>query len=310
MKHLISIVIINKNDRAITQTLEACRKLEGKNRYEVIVVDSSEGTLDDIAKVFPSVQWIAFVPNRDKPISIPEQRNVGVRAANGDIIVFIDANCVPQPNWLTELLQPILEEQESIIVAGNTISLNKETTHDYIYKANQSNLYLSECPTINLAFTRELYDEIGGFDERFDYGSDIDFSWRVIDAGFKIRYQASAVISHDWGSQRQEFRRSFLYGKARTRLYFKHKKVKKLLTNDITLLIYPLFILGLPLSIIWLWYPLLLLVPLIKNYNKKPLATVTDHLIYALGVLEEILVRPIQKNAGLAKILKRVMELS
>ena len=47
--------------------------------------------------------------------------------------------------------------------------------------------YLNECPTINLAFRREAFDAVGGFDEAFAYGSDVDFSWRLIDAGYRIR---------------------------------------------------------------------------------------------------------------------------
>jgi GT2 family glycosyltransferase len=295
MKNLISIVIINKNDRALATTLEACSTLPDKLDYELIVVDSSEGKLDDIARQFPSVKWIPFTPRKDKPITIPEARNTGVRAAKGNIIVFIDANCLPQKNWLTKLTQPILKQHESI-VAGATRSQNKSTTHDLPMKENRTKQYITECPTINLAFTRELCDAIGGFDECFDYGSDVDFSWRVIDAGVRVRYEPAAIISHDWGDRKQEMHRSFLYGKARTRLYRKHKKIGRLLTHDMILVIYPIYIVGLiPLTIIWPWYPLLLVIPALKNYNKKPLATLIDHFAYSFGALDEIFVQPFRR---------------
>lgn len=291
MKPLISIVIINKNDRALEATLRACLAMRTSLRYEVVVIDASEGKLDYVADKFPEVEWVAFPPLKHKTISIPEQRNLGVRTAHGEIIVFIDANCLPEPRWLRQLVSPILKQGESI-VAGATVSQKKATTHDQVYKENQSKQYLSECPTINLAFSRELYDRIGGFDERFDYGSDVDFSWRVIDAGYKVRYQPSAVISHDWGNRTQELRRSFLYGKARARLYLKHRKIKRLLLSDYVLVIYPLYLLGLPLTLVWPWYPLLLIVPAIKNGRKKPLATISDHLAYAVGALDEVITSP------------------
>lgn len=287
MPPLISIVIINKNDRALEATLRACLSMRTSLRYEVVVVDASEGKLDYLADKFPAVRWIPFQPLRHKPVSIPEQRNVGVRAARGDIIVFIDANCLPQARWLRQLVQPILSRQEAI-VAGATISQKKVTTHDEAYKQHEFSRYLDECPTINLAFTRELYEQLGGFDERFDYGSDVDFSWRVIAAGYKVRYQPTALISHDWGNRTQELRRSFMYGKARARLYLKHKKMTRLLTSDIVLVVYPLFILGLPCTLLWPWYPLLLLIPAVKNGRKKPLATLIDHLSYAVGALYEV----------------------
>jgi GT2 family glycosyltransferase len=291
MKILISIVIINKNDRAIRQTIKACNSIDNKYENELIVVDSSEGKLDDIAVDFPNVIWIPFKPRKGKPITIPEARNTGVKASKGKIIVFIDANCIPQTSWLTNLVEPIINDREDI-VAGATISQGKETTHDQSYKDNHDKLYIDECPTINLAFKKDLFTSIGEFDERFDYGSDVDFSWRVIDAGYKIRYQPDALISHDWGGSKQELRRSFLYGKARARLYRKHKNIPRLLRKDIILVIYPIYIIGLPLTIIWPWYPLLLLVPAIKNFHRKPVLTVVDHLSYAVGTLDEILIQP------------------
>ena len=60
--------------------------------------------------------------------------------------------------------------------------------------------YLRECPTGNIAFHREAFDAIGGFDESFAFGSDIDFSWRLVDAGYRIRTVPDAVVRHDWGT--------------------------------------------------------------------------------------------------------------
>jgi GT2 family glycosyltransferase len=256
--------------------------------YEVLVVDSSEGRLDYIAKEFPTVRWVAFKSLLHKRISIPEQRNTGIMAANGEIIVFTDASCVPDVGWLNNLVSPIINENESI-VAGATFSRGKATTHDQAYKTNTHKQYINECATINLAFLRKLYDEIGGFDEKFDYGSDVDFSWRVINAGFKIRYQPTAKITHDWGDKKQELRRSFYYGRARARLHLKHNKLRYLITTDVVTIVYPIYILGLPVTIWWYPYPLLICIPLLKNYNKKPFSTVIDHIVFGVGAIYEFL---------------------
>ena len=85
-----------------------------------------------------------------------------------------------------------------------------------------ANRYLKEAAsTINLAFRREVFDTVGGFDEGFAYGSDTDFSWRVTDAGYRIRSVPDAIALHDTGTLRRQLRRSYLYGKARVRLYRK-----------------------------------------------------------------------------------------
>ena len=287
-KRLASIVIINKNDRGIADTLAALQDIDCPIPYEVVVVDASSGKLDDIAAKFPKVKWIPFASRTGRRFTIPEQRNTGVAEAKGDIIVYTDANCIPQKGWLNLLLAPILKGEERI-VAGSTMSRNGVTVHDQNRERREGLKYLDECPTINLAFTREAFDKIGAFDERFDYGSDVDFSWRAADLGIKVRYIPEAMIAHDWGKSGDNMKRAYRYGIARARLYKKHpRRWRRLLGPDITALVYPVYLVGLPLTL-WFWpYPLLILVPLAKNLQHQPQKVLANHLVYAFGVLREL----------------------
>jgi len=288
---MISIVIIVKNDRGIKGTLQALIAHPKTEETEIIVVDSTKnGALDEIRDELKSNQiaWLKYKNTNNKRITIPEQRNTGVSKASGDIIVFIDANCIPQEGWLKNLIQPIREEGE-VIVAGATKSQEPETIHDQVVNRNSNTKYVDECPTINLAFKKTLLDDVGFFDETFNYGSDVDFSWRVIDKGYKVRNVPGALITHDWGDLKDELKRSILYGEARARLYRKHKKRWKLLfTKDIVCVIYPVYIIFLPLTIFLPWYPFLIIIPAIRNWNKNPTRTIIDHLIYGLGILKEV----------------------
>jgi len=283
----LSIVIVSKNDQGLAETLTALRHIDSPLAYEVVVIDASAGKLEAIHQAFPTVTWVDFPPVLGKSITIPEQRNRGVAEANGDIIAFTDANCIPAKGWLSALLHPILQENESI-VAGTTTARGAGTVQ-VREGAHRHTKYIRECPTINLAFTRELFDKIGGFDTRFDYGSDVDFSWRVNDAGYKVRFAPTAKVSHDWGNTSENIRRSYLYGVARARLYKKHpSRWRELLTHDSTAIIYPLFILGLPLTW-WFWpYPFLILIPFVKNISHRPLLVLQKHFVYAFGVLREV----------------------
>jgi GT2 family glycosyltransferase len=118
----------------------------------------------------------------------------------------------------------------------------------------------------------------------------VDFSWRLTDAGYRIRSVPDAIIRHDWGTSRRQLRRSYLYGKARVRLYRKHRaRLRSVLRNDPTAVVYPVFLLGLPLTLVFPLYPALLLIPAWRNRSDGPVQVVVDHLAYGAGILVQLI---------------------
>lgn len=291
---MISIIIISKDEPSLDATLThvslQARALEENS--ELIVVDASQGRLDDIRLCHQgAVRWIDFQQPVGVDVSIPHQRNVGVRAAHGGVIVFTDAGCRPDSDWLARLVAPLLEDEH--VASGLTLAMNESSgLYDRPTPVCQGAGYLKECSTINLAFLREVYEAVGGFDEEFAYGSDVDFVWRLIDVGYRVRSVPDAVIRHDWGSRQRQRRRSYVYGKARMRLYRKHRvRLRNVLHDDPMVVVYPAFLVGLPLTLVFPLYPALLLIPIWRNRSRKPIRAISDHLIYGLGVLAELVLR-------------------
>lgn len=291
---MISIVIISKDepglDDTVTYVIKQMNDLAEPS--EVVIIDASDGRLDQIRKRHePSVRWVQFERPLGVRTSIPHQRNVGVRAAHGEIIVFTDAGCQPEEGWLTRLVAPLLDGEQ--VTAGLALAMPGVTgLYDRAARETLESSYLTECPTINIAFRREAFDAVGGFDEDFAYGSDVDFTWRLTDRGYKIRGVPGAVVRHEWGGWRRQLRRSYAYGKARARLYRKHPaRLKHILRNDPVVVVYPLFLLGLPLTYFFPFYPALLLLPAWRNRSNGAIRVVVDHLSYGAGVLAELIDR-------------------
>jgi GT2 family glycosyltransferase len=290
----VSVVVISKDEPALADTLDALEApFPGSDPVvadEIVVVDASDGRLDSIRDAHPGVRWIPYRRPAGAGITIPEQRNLGVRTAAGDVIVFTDAGCVPEPGWLARLVDPILAGDDAV-ACGRTGSRGA-SVYDGIPPGSSIEsppTHVDECPTINMAFRRDVFDLVDGFDESFDYGSDIDFSWRLSAAGVAIRYVPDAVVVHDWGDPARQRRRAVQYGRARARLYRKHpRRIPRMLRDDPIVAAYPLFLLGLPLTLRWRWYPLLLAVPLWRNRASRPMRVVVDHLWFGSGVLREL----------------------
>jgi GT2 family glycosyltransferase len=291
---VISIVILSKDEPALDDTVTdvICQAKGLKEACEIVVVDASEGRLDHIRRRHVGeARWLQFKPPPKLRVCIPHQRNVGVRSARGEIIVFTDAGCRPEGAWLDRLISPLRRGEH--VAAGLTLATPGSTgLYDRGARHALQARFLTECSTINLAFRREVFDAVGGFDEGFAYGSDIDFSWRLTDAGYRIRGVPDAVVRHDWGGWRRQVRRSYVYGKARTRLYRKHRdRLRHVLRDNPMVVAYPLFLLGLPLTFLFPVYPALLLIPAWRNRRDGAARVVVDHVVYGAGILVELLAR-------------------
>jgi cellulose synthase/poly-beta-1,6-N-acetylglucosamine synthase-like glycosyltransferase len=107
-------------------------------------------------------------------------RNRGVEMAAGDIIVFTDAGCRPDKDWLSCLIQPFIDQPSTQLVSGYTAG----DPHN-VWETAQAPFVLvplaeiSQHPlpaTRNLAIRRSLFLEMGGFSPRLNYAEDFAFS--------------------------------------------------------------------------------------------------------------------------------------
>jgi glycosyltransferase involved in cell wall biosynthesis len=287
----ISIIVISKDEEKLSDTLSALevhidtKDINIDHEVDITVVDASRGRLAHIKQSFPNVQWVDFTPPPAIRVSIPHQRNCGIRATKGEIIVFTDAGCIPEEKWLVRLLAPLVSGSERMTCGPSWVG-------DNVYSPERGApvpRYVDEAATINLAFTRELVDEVGEFDEAFEYGSDIDFTRRVVASGTPIRYVADAVVDHDWGTFRRQLKRSRQYGAARIRLSRKYSDGVLTMARDEPVgVLYALFIVGLPLTLRLRSYLLLLAIPLWRARKRPyPLRVVASHLAEGIGSLNE-----------------------
>lgn len=135
-------------------------------------------------------------------------RNHGIRAALGEVLVFTDADCRPEPHWLEAGLRAFRDAEgrggESL-VAGRVRMIRADTTrprtateHFDLMTGLPQMRYVRRgyATTANLFVGRDVFRAIGLFDETRYSGGDADLCWRARDAGFGLRYCPDAAIHH------------------------------------------------------------------------------------------------------------------
>ncbi|MCB0289915.1 MAG: glycosyltransferase family 2 protein [Calditrichaeota bacterium] len=101
----VSVVIPSYNSSIyISQCLEAIRAQQTRYTYEVIMVDSSSDRTEQIvARDFPEVRLVHL----DRQTFTGMARNIGVEYARGEIVLFIDTDCIAPPGWIEKMCNAI-----------------------------------------------------------------------------------------------------------------------------------------------------------------------------------------------------------
>jgi glycosyltransferase involved in cell wall biosynthesis len=194
----VSIVIPNLHSPVIDQTLESIRRQTyDHTRFEVIVVGQDRFGL---VQGHNHVQFL----RSDVPLAPSVARNRGAAAARGSVIAFLDADCVAQPSWLETLVSRYVDTDVHVVGGAVAFELdrywtfadNLSTFHDYL--TDSPGEHRPQLPSLNLSLHHRLFDEIGGFDERYPRpaGEDSDLSLRLRQAGYTLYFEHRAVVFH------------------------------------------------------------------------------------------------------------------
>ncbi|HEY8081762.1 MAG TPA: glycosyltransferase, partial [Acidimicrobiales bacterium] len=244
----ISVVVISKDEPALATTLDELRAQCVELGAECVVIDASLGRLQGIRDDHPWVNWNDYVRPAGRAITIPHQRNAGVAIATGEVIAFCDVGGIPEHGWLSRLTAPIISG--SATATGGPVRSLRPSSYGTLNDLPSGSV-VRRVVTCNFAFSRALFDRIGGFDERFDYGSDTEFGWRIEGAGESVVSVADAIVTIDWGSHRRQLKRDLHYGEAKARqVLLCPGQRRRILQDSPEVLVYPLLFLTAPFAVL------------------------------------------------------------
>ncbi|MFM7425740.1 MAG: glycosyltransferase [Elainella sp.] len=231
----ISVIVPIYNAEADLPDLLACLQQQNypAERVEYLLVDNN--SQDRTQELLQTLPQEAFHSLRETEIqSSYAARNQGIRAAKGEILVFTDADCRPQPDWLRQIVQPFLDAatgSSTGIVAGEITALPGDSylerfaNHQDVLsqKHTLAHPFLPYGQTANLAVRRAIFDQVGLFRPYLTTGGDADLCWRILQQGWQIAPAAQAIVQHRHRSTLADLRSQWRrYGRSNRFLHELH----------------------------------------------------------------------------------------
>lgn len=226
----ISVVVpVFNSEGIIGRTIEA---LLGQSLLprEIIIVD--DGSTDNTAKIVKKYPVKYLYQKNAGPAAA---RNNGWKHAHGDIVAFTDSDCIPDKNWLKNLVEPF-KELEVGAVGGAYKTANPEKFlarligMEIEYRYTRMGKYINAHGSYNLAVRKQVLEEVNGFCEDYPVptAEDFDLCFKIVEKGYKIAFVKKAKVA---GFHRESFKRymkdQFRHGYYRMLLYRVHPQMMK-----------------------------------------------------------------------------------
>jgi GT2 family glycosyltransferase len=195
---MTSLIIITLRRAALlAQTLEALGR-QTRPLDEVVIVDNGpDAETEAVARRF-GARYIAE-PRRGYGCA----RNRGLAEARGDILYFLDDDCVAEPDWAAMLFDGLACGRADFI-GGSRVSGRRGLAARVEYLSTDGPVLSPRLPagspahlsTSNLIFRREAAARTGAFDESLAMCEDRDFTARARALGFRLRFEPRAQVTH------------------------------------------------------------------------------------------------------------------
>ncbi len=190
-------------DQHLASQLESLEIQDFEGAWELVVVLNSDSSqeADKLQKLLDKFDLNGRLVVAAQKRSAAYARNVGVESAQAKVVAFCDADDICEPNWLRMLTGGLTEESKHV-VGGHLAEtqLSVEGQEHWRPPATPGALptYL-DVPYLvsaNMAMPTKAFFDAGTFDESLTRCEDIALSWKLIDAGYELRYSAEAIVHY------------------------------------------------------------------------------------------------------------------
>jgi cellulose synthase/poly-beta-1,6-N-acetylglucosamine synthase-like glycosyltransferase len=232
---LISVVIpIHNASEGLGACLDALER-QTTPLDEIIVVN--DGPVDAAVEAIADRQGVTFLSQQQKGAAAA--RNLGAEQAQGEILLFTDADCVPESNWVEAMTAPFADRARSETFAQQVVGVcgvvrTRQTgliprfiqlEYDYRYRSIARHPQIDFINTGTAGYRKHVFMESGGFREDLLGAEDAELSFRLASQGHKMVFVPEAIVYHVHPESVLEYaRRKAHYSYWRTLVYRRHPR--------------------------------------------------------------------------------------
>ena len=236
MNYSIIVPVYNRPDE-VDELLESLTHQVFRNFEVVIVEDGSDKRCDEVCNRYKDLLPLSYYYKKNSGPG--NSRNFGVDYANGDYVIILDSDVVVPPHYLSAIDEELSREQCDFFGGADAAHASFTPVQKAIsysmtsffttggIRGGKKKLDKFYPRSYNMGVRRTAYQALGGF-SRMRFGEDIDFSYRLIENGYKSRLFPEAWVWHKRRTDlRKFFRQVYNSGIARINLEKRHPGTMK-----------------------------------------------------------------------------------
>ncbi len=193
MKPFVSVIVPSFNEADNIKSCITALKAQSypKNSYEIIVVDNE--STDNTPQIAKSHQ-VKLLEN--KPGNVGRMRNLGAAEAKGEILAFIDADCVADADWIYRATELILKNNNTIFGGGCILPSNPTIVERFWLLGTPETMLPKDLIGASIVLPKKIFHQIGGFNEKITSGEDTEFSERAEKLNLSVKITEKLSVVH------------------------------------------------------------------------------------------------------------------
>jgi len=207
---MISVIIPSYNsEKTIHKCLDSLLNQTYKSDYEIILIDSSDdNTPNIVSSNYPRIELTHLNQKTDPGTA----RNIGIKESKGNIIAFIDSDCIAAEDWLENIEEAHKDSYD--VIGGAVCCANAQDDIvgwvGYIAEFREflpslSKREVEHIPTCNISYKKRIFNRFGMFKGEYYPQEDLVYNYNLRKNGERILYDPDIQVYHHSRSHLKNF---------------------------------------------------------------------------------------------------------